>query len=251
MKTILAIILSCASVITYGQDIYYNAYGSSSHKLPPPTSLPEDIAHQLSIASEEMFVEGNPRYFFVDIVKDGFIPLSADSVAYSFRISSYTTDLTTNEAHLHIPAKLRAQYAKKYIQFISKLGESFHNEPGHSVVLYAPLDFKDITDKNSSFRTDFKRDLFNARLINKGKELLIKEFIKDGYANLDDTINFSFNNKGFVVNHKTMDKLHREKYMSLCKQEFGQNFYEDYVSWSLRTSMTCKQALNELQNDEQ
>jgi len=181
----------------------------------------------LTAISNEMFKQGNPRYIWVDLVKDGYI-IANERQWYNLYIGIESKERGGN---IDIPNDVRDKYAEKWLQFVAYIKEPHNKYGSYQLTTYGGITSEDIDDPNSTFRKTDKVELHQLSLTSRGELRLLNELVKDGLAPLDKAMNLEFSNKGFYVHEKRLSRELREKYMNICKEEFGHNYYNDQSSW--------------------
>ena len=181
----------------------------------------------LAAISNEMFKQGNPRYIWVDLVKDGYILLN-EKKWYNLYIGIESKESGGN---IDIPNDIRDKYAEKWLQFVAYIKEPNCKYGWYRLSTDGSITSEDIDNPNSTFRKTDKVELHQLSLTSRGELRLLNELVKDGLAPLDKAMNLEFSNKGFYVHEKRLSRELREKYMNICKEEFGHNYYNDQSSW--------------------
>ncbi len=194
------------------------------------TSCPINRA-QLELASAAMFEAGNPKYVIVDLIKDGYFSLN-DSFSYNIEIDLYEKHNNKFAFALSIPIDQAAIYTKKFQRFAKLHHIPPHKETPYRIGFYNYVTMADIIDENSNFRKNFEKELKRISHYRnyKGDLRLYTELVKDGLVPLDSALKLDFSTNGFYVQGKRLTPAMRHKYMSLCKEEFGNNYYSDHSS---------------------
>lgn len=178
----------------------------------------------LSPISNQMFLEGNPRYILVDLLNDGYI--TCDGTWYNIYVSPVGQATSGN---INIPLEVRKAYGIKWDNFVNSIGEA-HPKYGTIIRTHGEINYNNIIDPNSSFRNVNKEYLHELRLTTSGEIKLIEEILKDKLLSSDDDFSIRFSYKGYYVGGKELNAEMREKYMNLCMNEFGLNYYTDESS---------------------
>lgn len=181
----------------------------------------------LATISNEMFKQGNPRYIWVDLVKDGYI-IANERQWYNLYIGIESKERGGN---IDIPNDIRDKYAEKWLQFVAYIKEPHNKYGSYRLSTYGGITSEDIENPNSTFKKTDKAELHQLHLTSRGELRFLNELVKDGLAPLDKAINLEFSKNGFYVHKKRLSRELREKYMNICKQEFGHNYYNDESSW--------------------
>lgn len=217
-----ALLLSiCIGKISFAQSVCLikSGFSSSATDTFQPLEFDADV---LSAVSDMMYAEGNPKYLWVDLVKDGYIK-NGDPNWYNLYI---TPDGKGCDEKYGIPRNVQKTYAQKWMQFVTNLQEPV-SKCNYSLNNYGQANADSMTNAQSTFRTLDKSELHRLHLTHKGELRFYKQLAEDGLAPLDKAINLEFSNKGFFVHGKRLDYEQRTKYMALLKEEFGHNYYND------------------------
>lgn len=223
MKYLLSALLFsiCFGTVSVAQSICLikTGFSSSATDTFQPLEFDADV---LSTVSDIMYAEGNPKYVWVDLVKDGYIK-NGDPNWYNLYINP---DGKGCDDKYGIPGNVQKTYAKKWMQFVNNLQEPV-SKCNYRLSNYGQANADSMTNAQSAFRTIDKSELHHLHLTHKGELRFYKQLAEDGLAPLDKAIDLEFSNKGFFVHGKRLDYEQRTKYMALLKEEFGHNYYND------------------------
>lgn len=198
---------------------------------------PVDI-DALTTASEEMFTAGNPNYIIVDLIADGYISLT-DSFEYSINLKLSEPPFLDAKYALKIPANAQENYVHKFEYFLKTSGLSRSRYEGKtgSISFTNNITQEDIINTKSEFRTGFTtlslKQLGFYYNEDIGRLRIYEELIKDNLAPLDKALQLNFSKNGFYVHSKRLTPAQREKYSTMCKEMFGNNYYTDQSSWKV------------------
>ncbi|MCB0696215.1 MAG: hypothetical protein KDC07_02555 [Chitinophagaceae bacterium] len=182
----------------------------------------------LSAISDTMFRQGNPKYIWVDLLIDGYVH-DGDMDWYNVYIN---TEGNSNGGNTNIPEETRTAYAEKWIRFVYSLHEPLSKYGSYNMNNINPISVLAMIDPASDFRKVSKSELHFLRLTCNGELRFYMELIKDGIATPDKPLNLDLSSKGFYVYGKRLTREQREKYMNLCEQEFGSNYFNDGSRYS-------------------
>ncbi len=197
--------------------------------------------------SEEMYNSGNPKYIWVDLLKDQLI---TEGEGYNIYLN---TNQNSGEGNIAMPVYLQDIYLKKWKSFLLSVKEndrhlyifsSNNTTPG----LWRNFNAEDIVDPSSVFRQITNGELMRLELNSEGKRRIFKEYLKDGLASLDKPLSLDLSENGYIINGIRLTKELREKYMALYQQEYGCNFYNDNSSLKNgpSTTTTLGKQINDL-----
>ena len=178
----------------------------------------------LAAISDTMFRQGNPNYIWVDLLKDGYVQ-DGDINWYNVYI---LTNGNSTGGNTDIPQEAGEAYANKWIRFVKSLEEPLSEHCSYSFTNYSPISALKMIDPNSDFRKISKSELNRLGLTEHGNLRFLRELVKDGLAPADKALDLEFSEKGFYVHGKRLTRELREKYMNLCEEEFGCNYYNDH-----------------------
>lgn len=245
MKYILSVLLSipCIWTTSLAQSICLLKLGFSSSPVDSfqPFEFDADV---LSVVSDTMYAQGNPKYVWVDLVKDGYLK-NGDPHWYNLYISPEGKGC---DEKYGIPENMQRAYARKWMQFVKNLEEPVAKCP-YRLNYYGQANADSMVYAQSAFRTIDKSELHQLHLTHKGEMRLYKQLVADGLAPLDKAIDLEFSNKGFFVHGKRLDYEQRTKYMALLKEEFGHNYYNDESSMKIGSfpENTLRKKIDELE----
>lgn len=168
----------------------------------------------LTAISDTMFQQGNPKYIWVDLLKDGYI--SGGKMVYNIYL--YMNNAVNNET---IPAKVQQQYVAKWDAFVRSINQPHaENEPYLFNSIYG-TSYADVINPASEFRKNKKDELHSLGLTATGRLRLCNEALNDGFSTKFQPLNYDFSKKGFYINGKLLPDDLRDKYSKICDEEFG------------------------------
>lgn len=176
---------------------------------------------QLAAISDSMFKQGNPRYIWVDLLKDGHIN-NGDCRWHSIQISPTAIATDTNSP---IPLYVRNAYVVKWLNFVTSMGEPIYKY-SYSMDYLGNIDVTEMLDTTSDFRKSFKQELHRLHLTHSSELTFLKTLIADGLAPADKALQLDFSQNGFYVHGKRLNNDMRRKYMNLLTEAWGINYYE-------------------------
>lgn len=186
----------------------------------------------LSAISDTMFQQGNPKYIWVDLLKDGYIQ-DNDTNWHNIFITQNNPSPDKAFGNINLPDDIRKTYAEKWVRFIKYIKEPIAENETWMLSLHNGLNAKQVVNPESEFRkfTIHERHTmgFNAR-----EDLVFyKELVKDGLISPDKALNLEFSHKGFFVDGNRISQEMRHKYMELCEELYGINYYDRYSRLSI------------------
>lgn len=231
MKNIFVLLCLLLPGITNAQSVFLGQLFRSAAWGQTTTSAVKSNPDKALLAaiSDSMFQEGNPKYIWVDLLKDGYIP-DADSPRYYLSIELEPQKENMESA---LTPGMQKQYVDKWNAFVKHIDQP-HRDSSYVFDYDYGIMYSEVTNPLSRFRRNKKHDLFTLNLAATGHLRLYHELIKDRLTKTALPIDFNFSNRGFYVNGKAMNDKLREKYMQLFAEEFGVNFYSDGSSYSKR-----------------
>lgn len=193
-----------------------NTYFSQETSTPNQTYIchSEEVLQQVS---DEMFKASNPKYIWIDLLKDGLINID-DYKGYNVYIE---TKQKQNGGNLQIPEAVQQRYAKKLLSFLSYIEEPVTEDGAYHFHIYSGIQSTEITDSKSQLRNISKEELSSMRMHHKEDLKLLESLIADGLATADKTYSIDFSAKGFYVNKKRLSPEMSEKYSTLCYELYG------------------------------
>lgn len=177
--------------------------------------------------SDSMFIAGNPKYIWVDLLMDGYIS-EGDNRWHNLHM--YLYESTVNDST--IPLAVQKAYVEKWKDFVASLGEPLYENGFYHIDLHTGMNEESLFNPESDFRKVHQYELKRLHLAHRGELRLYNELVKDGLASPDKALNLEFSNKGFYVHGKRLSHEQRTKYMKLLKEEYGHNYYNDHSSMS-------------------
>ncbi len=177
----------------------------------------------LTAISDTMFRQGNPKYIWVDLLRDGYV-LDADMCWYNLYINIYSKE---DGGNMDIPQDIRNAYAAKWISFVQSLHEPLSKYGSYNLSNLDPISALEMVNPQSEFRKISKSELHRLKLTTNGELRFLKELVSDGLAPADKALDLEFSQNGFYVHSKRLTREQREKYMNICQEEFGYNCYND------------------------
>ncbi|OSZ82035.1 hypothetical protein CAP35_01830 [Chitinophagaceae bacterium IBVUCB1] len=182
-----------------------------------PVCFPADILEDIS---DQMYKEGNPKYIWVDLIRDGYIS-NSDGISYHVYLYLHSTE---NGGNITIPREKQIAYIEKWKQFIISIKEPVSEHGTYSLHREGGIVCADLTNEQADFRKTTKRELYFLDLNNRGELRFLEAFLNDKLLPADVPLNLSFSNKGYYVNGKRMSAEHAEKYAAICLEEFGTDY---------------------------
>ncbi len=193
--------------------------------------------------SDEMFAQGNPNYIWVDLLKDGYVDYT-DTTA----LTVYVHDNNSKPGgNVDIPADVRKAYAEKWFSFVDAIKEPRVANTIYIIRKHEGIGAPAIGHRESAFRKKIKEAQYHAHLTKRGELRLLKEMVADGIARPDSKVQYDFSRKGFFVSGKRINRDLREKYMQICTEEFGHDYFNDRSSTSAKSDMTFSEKVNNLE----
>ena len=230
MKSVLVFLCLLLPATIDAQSVFLGQLFRSAVWVRPTTGVKVNPDKALlSAISDSMFQQGNPKYIWVDLLRDGYIP-DADSPRYYLSIELEPQKGNTESA---LTPDMQKQYVDKWNAFVKHIGQP-HIDSSYVLDSDYGIIYTEVINPLSRFRRNNKHDLFSLNLAATGHLRLYNELIKDRLTKAALPIDFNFSNKGFYINGKVMNDKLREKYMQLFVEEFGANFYSDGSSYTKR-----------------
>lgn len=204
----------------YGQTILITKMSKEmpvTRKDKEPMCFTTDFLENIST---EMFQNGNPKYIWVDLVKDGYVT-AGDGLGYNLYLYH---DSKEQGGTIAIPEEIQQEYLKKWYLFLNTIHEPAQARDRDYLHLFSGVLCKDISDPTSDFRKITQPELSQMNLNTRGELRFLQEFVNDGLAPLDKPLHLAFGNKGYYVNGTRMNPIQREKYAALCKEIYGTDY---------------------------
>lgn len=183
----------------------------------------------LTAISQQLFDAGNPKYIWVDLLKDGFLKNGTKRIK-SLNLYVYSDEPFTDSI---ITPDIQKAYIEKWVAFTKKLGQPLPDCGCYFLSLEEGFDAATMLHPNSSFMKTDQSELHHLHLTYTGRLMLYKQLIADEYADADKPLDLEFSEKGFIVNGHKLSEKEREKYAALTMKEFGNNYYDDQSSMSI------------------
>lgn len=233
MRSAIAI-LATALFSIYTRGAYAQSMSIYKHSLSNDKNINNNLPvcydrDLLAAISDTMFNEGNPRYIWIDLIIDGYI---TEGTTYRNLSVIITLNSHIENEKFPIPANVQTAYVNKFKSFIEHLEEPVSKYDFYSFRSFFSINPQDIFNSESHFRKDTKSELHGLGLTTKGELRFLNELVKDGLAPLNTALKLEFSSKGFYIHGQRMPAGLREKYMSICQEEFGNNYYNDGSSFS-------------------
>ncbi len=198
------------------------------------TDLPVCFTHEtLQAISDELFNAGNPKYIWIDLVDDGYVNAS-DGIGYYVYLR---TNKTEEGGNLKIPPDVQKKYVDKWLAFLQHIKEPITKSGEYNLHLHNGILCKDITNKESKIWQISKQELTTLDLNIRGELRFKEELVKDKLADLNQPLKLNFGKEGFYVNDKRLSPEQKEKYYSICKEEFGWGYSAGRFSWTISPDM--------------
>lgn len=178
-----------------------------------------DLLQQIS---DEMFKSGNPKYIWIDLVKDRLVNVG-DYKSYNIYIETKQKETGGN---MQIPADVQQRYAEKLVLFLKKIEEPITEDGAYSLHLYQGIACTDITDKKSPLYTFSQQERNSIRMDHREDLRFLEMLLADGLATADITYNIDFSRNGFYVNKIRLSPEMSEKYSQLCLELYGTSYKE-------------------------
>lgn len=178
-------------------------------------------SEELASISDKMYKDGNPKYIWVDLIKDGLVT-PGDQTGYHLYLHLKDAEEGGN---VTISAALQKAYIAKWGAFIKHIiKEPVNKEGSYHIHLNRGIVCKEISDQSSEFRTITKGELSNLGLNTKGELILMELILKDGLADASKPLQLNLSPNGYYVNGKRLTVEQHEKYRKICLEEFGTDY---------------------------
>lgn len=177
----------------------------------------------LSSISDSMFHQGNPNYVWVDLVRDRYAFRNYKKW-YILEIHLYPNAKRTNK---YIPENIQLQYVEKWRLFAKHIGQPLMDSI-YSLDRIEGINYNDIINPSSAFRTIRKSQLRFLRLVATGELRLYNELLKDKLTGHNFPIDLEFDGKEFYVHGQKLKPELNTKYLRLLNEEFGM---DENFSW--------------------
>lgn len=214
------------------QTIYAQAVEFEDFLTSAPKAQHTDHSYsteQLTDISNQLFAAGNPKYIWVDLLKDGYIP--ANTSGY-IRLKLYLyTEQPSSEST--IPASAQKAYVEKWIAFTRNIGEPLYKYGFYYFNLFKGFNAMTMLQPDAPFMQKDQAELHDLHLTYSGRLALYQQLLTDRYAQADKPLDLEFNYKGFYVNGLKLSKKERKRYSSLLVEQFGRNYYDDQSSMAI------------------
>ncbi|MCB9065156.1 MAG: hypothetical protein H6551_08465 [Chitinophagales bacterium] len=196
----------------------------------------------LQKTSDELYDAGNPNYVLLDLMKDGYIN---STYLNNYMVHLYADDIR-KPGNVEIPDDVRKAYGEKWVAFVKSINEPIDKNSRYDLYYWDGISTEDITDPESQFRANVKYAQYSARLTKRGELRLLKEMVADGVANPNRKIDYMFNKEGFWVQGVSLNKELGEKYMQICREEFGY-VHPNLTKHSFKSSVNFKREIADLE----
>lgn len=219
MKKIILFILAAVPSIVLAQSITLVSvdYGQPVKANPTPVCHSHEVLEKIS---DQMYQQGNPKYIWVDLLKDRYIT-NDEGHSLNLYISATTA---SGKGNVPIPAEASKRYAEKWESFV----KSIHVKVNTSTPYYLDASYgilgAEIVNEKSEFRSITKGELYFLNLNPQGELRFYRELIKDGLASENDSLSWNFTVNGYYVNGKRLNSEQREKFRNIGIEEFGTDY---------------------------
>lgn len=198
------------------------------------TDLPVCFTHEtLQAISQELFNAGNPKYVWIDLVDDGYVNAS-DGIGYYVY---FRTNKIEEGGNLKIPADVQMKYIDKWLAFLQNIKEPITKSGEYNLQLHNGILCNDITNKESKIWQISKQELTTLDLNIRGELRFKEELVKDKLADPNEPLKLNFGKEGFYIDGKRLSAEQKEKYYTLCKEEFGWGYSIGRFSWTISPDM--------------
>lgn len=193
---------------------------------PHPNALKDEFPvcfnnEELTSISDKMYKDGNPKYIWVDLIKDGLIT-PGDQTGYHLYLHLKDAEEGGN---VTINTALQKAYVAKWGAFMKHIiKEPVNKEGSYHIHLSRGIVCKEISDQSSEFRAITKGELSNLGLNTKGELILMESILKDGLADASKPLVLNLSPNGYYVNGKRLTVEEHEKYRKICLEEFGTDY---------------------------
>jgi len=219
MKKIILFILAAVPSIVLAQSITLVSvdYGQPVKTNPTPVCYSREVLEEIS---DQMYQQGNPKYIWVDLLKDRYIT-NDDGHSLNLYISANNAN---KKGNVPIPTEASKRYAEKWESFV----KSIHLKVDTSTPYYLDASYgilgAEVVNEKSEFRSITKGELYFLNLNPQGELRFYKELIKEGLASENDSLSWNFTVNGYYVNGKRLDTEQREKFRNIGIEEFGTDY---------------------------
>ncbi len=219
--TVLAIVLLASDSYTaHAQSIMLTKMSKTYPNTPKDESPVCFSTEELISISDKMFTEGNPKYIWVDLIKDGLVA-PGDQIGYHVYLY---IDKKENGGNIPIPAELQQVYLAKWTRFMQQIKEPVNSTATYQAHLNRGILCKDISNETSAFRKISKGELNDMDLNTRGELALLETLFNDGLADPSKPLQLDFSTKGYYVNGQRMSVQMHDKYREICLAEFGTDY---------------------------
>lgn len=175
---------------------------------------------ELTSISDKMYKDGNPKYIWVDLIKDGLVT-PGDQTGYHLYLHLKDAEEGGN---VTISAGLQKAYIDKWAAFMKLIKEPVNKEGNYHIHLNRGIVCKEISDQSSEFRTITKGEMSDLGLNTKGELVLMESILKDGLADASKPLELNLSPNGYYVNRKRLTVEQHEKYRKICLEELGTDY---------------------------
>ncbi|MBN9485296.1 MAG: hypothetical protein BGO70_02445 [Bacteroidetes bacterium 43-93] len=219
MKKVILFILIALPSIALAQSITLVSvdYGQPVKTNPTPVCYTHEVLEKIS---DQMYQQGNPKYIWVDLLKDRYIT-NDEGHTLNLYISAKNA---SGNGNVPIPAEASKKYAEKWVSFVKSLHLKVDTSTSYHLYASNGIQGADVVNEKSEFRSIIKGELYYLNLNPQGELRFYKELIKEGLASENDSLSWNFTINGYFVNGKRLNAEQREKFRNIGIEEFGTDY---------------------------
>lgn len=241
MKKILLFALAAVPSIVLAQSITLVSvdYGQPVKTNPTPVCYSREVLEEIS---DQMYQQGNPKYIWVDLIKDRYI---ANDEGHSLNLYISVTT-ASGKGNVSIPAEASKRYAEKWESFVKSIHVKVNTSTHYHLYATNGISGADVVNEKSEFRSIIKGELYYLNLNPQGELRFYRELIKEGLASENDSLSWNFTINGYYVNGKRLDAEQREKFRNIGIEEFGTDYNKIWQTTNSNTEYPLQHRMQKL-----